>query len=82
MTIILLHAGGQTAFESSAVLAYGSLENLIAGDLLAGVPMREKSLKDLWDAAEMYDGKEEDGDVDDGDGGGNWETGGKEAEDA
>lgn len=53
MNILLLHAGGQTAFASEAVLAYGSLENLIASDLLSGIPAREKSLGYLWEAANL-----------------------------
>ena len=53
MNILLLHAGGQTAYDSEAVKAYGSLENLIASDELAGIPNREKSLGQLWEAAHM-----------------------------
>lgn len=53
MKILLLHAFGQTAFDSEAVLAYGSLDNLIASDTLAGIPNRETSLGHLWEAANM-----------------------------
>ena len=49
--ITLLHAYGQTTFERESVKAYGSLENLIASETLAGIPNREKSLTQLWEAA-------------------------------
>lgn len=49
--ITLLHAYGQTTFERESVKAYGSLENLIASGTLAGIPNREKSLTQLWEAA-------------------------------
>lgn len=51
MKILLLHSGGQTAFDSEAVLAFGSLGILLASDLLAGIPNRETSLGHLWKAA-------------------------------
>ena len=51
--ITLLHAYGQTTFERESVKAYGSLENLIESDTLAGIPNREKSLSQLWEAANM-----------------------------
>lgn len=50
--IILLHAYGQSAFSSEEIIAYGSLDNLMASDLLAGIPNREKSLMQLWEAAQ------------------------------
>lgn len=52
-TIVLFHAMGQTSFELEDVQAYRSLENLIESDVLAGVPNREKSLTQLWEAAQM-----------------------------
>lgn len=54
--IILLHAYGQSAFNSRDILAYGSLENLMASDTLSDVPNREKSLTQLWEAASMIAG--------------------------
>lgn len=51
-SIVLFHAFGQSTFYPEAVLQYGSLENLIASETLAGVPNREKSLTQLWDAAQ------------------------------
>lgn len=51
--IVLLHAGGQTAFDAEAVLAYGSLDNIIASDVLGGIPNRETSLGHLWEAANL-----------------------------
>ena len=53
--ILLLHALGQDTFDSAEVRAYGSVENLIASDVLAGVPHREKSLTQLWEAANLPD---------------------------
>lgn len=49
--IILLHSGGQTAYNSAAIRAYGSVEALIESDLLPDVQGREKSLWHLWEAA-------------------------------
>ncbi len=57
MKIDLFHAGGQTAFESEDVLSYGSLDALIAGDMLAGIPDRERSLASLWRAAQLPEPK-------------------------
>lgn len=47
------------------IRAYGSLENLIAGDTLAGIPNREKSLTQLWEAAnkELPEDTPEDGEA-------------------
>ena len=56
--ILLLHALGQGTFDSAEVRAYGSVENLIASDVLAGVPNREKSLTQLWEAANLLDAPE------------------------
>lgn len=53
MNILHLHSGGQTAFDSEDIRAYGSLENLIASDVLAGIANREASLASLWEAAKM-----------------------------
>lgn len=53
MKILLLHYGGQTSFDSETILGYGSLENLISSDILNGIPNREKSLGDLWEAANL-----------------------------
>ena len=50
---MLLHTYGSTVFDGEAVKAYGSLENLIASDMLAGIPNREKSLTQLWEAAHI-----------------------------
>lgn len=59
--ILLIHAFGRSAFDAEAVKAYGSLENLIASDTLAGIPDREKSLTQLWEAAniDLSDGAED-----------------------
>lgn len=54
--IILLHVYGQSAFNSGDIIAYGSLENLMASDTLSDVPNREKSLTQLWEAASMIAG--------------------------
>lgn len=51
--IILLHAYGQSTFRREDIRAYGSLEALITSDTLAGIPNREKSLSQLWEAANM-----------------------------
>lgn len=51
--ILLLHAYGQTAFNSGDIIAYGGLDRLMASDILADVPKREKSLAQLWEAAQM-----------------------------
>ena len=50
---MLMHSGGASTFAREEVLAYGSLDNLIASDLLAGIPNREVSLGQLWEAANM-----------------------------
>lgn len=52
-SICLLHAYGQSTFTVEEIRAYGSLENLIASDTLAGVPNRENSLSQLWEAAQQ-----------------------------
>lgn len=51
--ILLIHTYGQSTFKREDVLAFGSLENLIASDTLAGIPNREKSLSELWEAAHI-----------------------------
>lgn len=60
MNITQFHAYGKTTFRSEDIRAYGSLEALIESDILQGVPDREKSLSQLWEAANMViDEKEE-----------------------
>lgn len=51
MKITHLHSGGQTTFESEDIKAYGSLDNLIASDILPGIHDREASLASLWAGA-------------------------------
>lgn len=53
MKILLLHTYGQTTFDSEDIRDYGSLEALMESDILQGVPNREKSLSQLWEAANM-----------------------------
>lgn len=53
VSIFIFHAFGQSTFESDEILAYGSLENLTASEILQGVPNREKSLTQLWEAAHI-----------------------------
>lgn len=53
VSIFIFHAFGQSTFESDEILAYGSLENLMASEILQGVPNREKSLTQLWEAAHI-----------------------------
>lgn len=50
---MLVHAYGQSAFDSEEIRAYGSLEELTASDILQGVPNREKSLSQLWEGSQM-----------------------------
>lgn len=50
--IVLIHAYGQTTFNDEEIRAYGSLESLMASDILAGIPNREKSVRQLWEAAQ------------------------------
>ena len=51
--ILLIHTYGQSTFKREDVLAFGSLKKLIASDTLAGIPNREKSLSELWEAANL-----------------------------
>ncbi len=51
--ITLLHAYGQSYFNSEEILGYGSLENIMASEVLVGIPNREKSITELWAAAHV-----------------------------
>lgn len=52
-TICLLHAYGQSTFTKEEIKDYGSLENLMASEILQEIPNREKSLTQLWEAAHI-----------------------------
>lgn len=52
--ILHYHAGGgPSQFDAADIVAYGSLDNLIASGVLAGIPGREASLAELWAAAHV-----------------------------
>lgn len=51
-TITLIHAFGQLTFDVDSVRAFGTLENLMESEILQGVPNREKSLTQLWEAVQ------------------------------
>lgn len=52
MRTLNVYTGGRlVGIDADVVLGYGSLDNLMASDTLAGIPNREAIMSDLWAAA-------------------------------